>query len=295
MKKASGRKVNTAVVAIAGLLLFFAASCYTPETGCLDPNAANFSPGADDPCPDNCCKYPVLKLEFLHKIVRGDTSYNMVLNDSSYSVDGLQFFRFNGVQFYLSDIKLVRADQSETGTTDTVQLSIPQGNDTSLVTVENNFALVSRSSFAANTIGTFRESGIFAGVKFKIGLNPVANSSIPGINLPSGHPLALQKDTLFRNAAEGYTFAKVALFRKAADTQATTLRITGDENLRTVFIPADLEILPGYDITVQLRINYLQWFQGADLANDTETELINILTDNIPASFELIKVTLSER
>ncbi|MFK7937729.1 MAG: hypothetical protein AB8G22_29700, partial [Saprospiraceae bacterium] len=47
-------------------------SCGEPKVGCLDIAATNFGADSDDPCED-CCTFPNLKIQFIHRISQGDT------------------------------------------------------------------------------------------------------------------------------------------------------------------------------------------------------------------------------
>lgn len=263
-------------------------SCYEPKEGCLDINATNFAVNADNAC-NNCCEYPILKLAISHKLT-ADSETNLNYNDSVY-IDGAgNSFRIKNIQLFISNIRLVRADGTEVYPSGTVEARItkPDGtiNDTTLA---NNFALVNRSIFNAAEIGTFSTEGTFNKIRFTLGIADPANRIIPA-SLPAGHPL--RTTGMYVNTDTGYVFNSLEWFNGIADTTTTLLRITTEPYLREVELPLDANIIPGYDVRVTLRINYLTWFADVNLKTDLPATLATKFVNNASNSFSVVSVLL---
>lgn len=275
---------------VLSIILFLLPSCYEPQEGCLDIQATNFDAEADNQCPD-CCTYPNMALGFRHRVVKADTFFNLVYLDSVYNDDFGQPYRFKNIQFYVSNFHLIRPDGSEELVSDQLQFEL-QGTEEK-ISVENNFALVNRNTFTDYTLGTYVVSGDFAGMRFALGVEGEANQADPN-TLPEDHPLHIEEDMYF-NADSGYVFNRIELFRDttAADTIPTVLEIGLNDNLREVTLPASFNLIEGFDIVVTLQVDYLTWFRGVDIKNDSEEQMRDKIVQNITESFSIIAVELN--
>lgn len=103
---------NSVAVLILFMVLF--QGCYQAVQGCLDAQATNYSVDADEPCPDDCCTYPSIKLKIQHCYeVAPDSFISLNYGDSIY-YDALgEPFRISGIQYYMSAFKLVKTDGSQ--------------------------------------------------------------------------------------------------------------------------------------------------------------------------------------
>lgn len=269
-------------------------ACYERREGCLDIAATNFDVDADVACPDNCCTYPRLQLKFSHKVKSPDrdTFYNLVYNDSVYTVDGTNFFRINEIRFYISDVKLVQSNGQTVGVQDEVEIALPGIGDTTYQTIENNFALVTRSSFAASVIGALRPEGNYVGIRFNVGVSTPANHADP-LYFPNGHPLRVTANSgMHWSVDSGYVFNSIALFRDtiASDTIPTILEIGTDDYLRTVNLDFPFTLREGFNAVITLRIDYLKWFEGIQIRTDSEATLIEKIVENVANSFTVLEV-----
>ena len=78
------------------IILF--SNCRETTEGCLDPEASNFDPSADETC---CCEYPQFSIRFSYNNYDTDTTafgLNKVYND-----DGNNPYFITTINLYLSD------------------------------------------------------------------------------------------------------------------------------------------------------------------------------------------------
>jgi len=286
------KRITPGKYTLLGLLAVAAAACYQPREGCLDVAARNYAVDADRPCPDDCCQYPVIRVDYLHKVVTTDT-FNLVYDDSVYYDAGGNAFRFSDIQFYLSSVRMLRSDGEAVGVEDTVGVEIPQP-DGGVITeiVEDNFSLINPGLFGVQTMGNMRESGSFSGFRLTLGVPEPANFA-DTLGLPAGHPLAA--GDMYISPEAGRIFNRVQLYRieNQTDTIRTTLEIALPENLITFDLPANYYIDPGFSPRFVLLVDYLAWFRGVDLVADSPEEITQRIVSNLPASFKLVAVTLS--
>ncbi len=294
-KSSSDKQRNWRIFKQLGLLFIvvsLASACYEKQEGCLDIAATNFEVEADREC-DDCCSYPSLQVTFAHRVrsVQQDTFFNLNLGDSLYTLNGIDFFRFSDIRFYISDFQLIQADGTALTTSDQIELTLFENGDTLTQNTTDDFALVSRTNLSPTTIGTIRPEGNFSGIRFKIGVTSPANHADPTA-FPNIHPLAEEND-LHWSIDSGYVFNRIALFRDtvASDTIPTVLEIGTDELLRTVELDYPFPLKIGFNATVALQIDYLTWFQGVDIRNDSEAAMIEKIVGNITDSFTVLDVS----
>lgn len=279
----------------AALLLALGLSaCYEPREGCLDVGAANFDLDSDKAC-TGCCIYPSLKLNLQHRMVYGDTSFALRYLDSIYFDEGGHPFRLSSIRFYLSNLRLVRADGSEAGIEETVPVTVVlPDNSTETITVENNFLLVNAGFAPSLTVGTFKQSGAFTKIKFTIGIEGQVNRADPG-KFPDNHPLSPQDDPMHWSIDSGYVFNQFRFFRDttAADTIPATVEIGMPAQLRTIEldIPAGYAVTDGFSTSVTLLIDYRKWLAGVNnIKTATLAELAEKIVNNMPQSFSVIDI-----
>lgn len=281
---------------LSSLLLLLLSACYEPVEGCLDITATNFQVDADEPCPDNCCTYPSIKLAIDHCYeIATDSFVTLNYGDSIY-IDGVgNPFRINGIQFYLSEFQIVSTTGAPFGVQDSLEVEQidPINGDTTLVTLEDNFLLLNPVVKNVNiTLGENRTVGNFSGIRFKLGLDMPANYTNPS-SLNDNHPLALQNDNMYASPEEGYIFYKVGLFDGIGveDTIPKITEIIGANNLREVELATPFTIDEGFDVTISIRIDYEDWFKSLDIIECLQTgTLEEKIVENIAQSFSVIEV-----
>lgn len=278
------------------ILLTTLQSCYEATTACLDIQATNFDIDADNACLD-CCTYPKIKLAFDHEYaITPDSFVNLKLVDSVYLDGAGNAFRFNRVQFYVSNFRLVRTGGGEVGVIDTVGMDIVSsstGNIESIV-VEDNFLLANPLITSTLTIGDFRESGTFSGIRFDIGIAGEPNQAFP-TSLPDDHPLSTQDPAMHFDVLEdGYIFTRMELFRDIVETDTIpiVLEIGMPTNLKTIELPANFEVKEGFDVTFAIRVNYAKWMEGISVGDDYDNgQLKSKIVENLTKDlFEIVEL-----
>lgn len=285
------RNSNPALNFLVALLLTAALpACFEPVEGCLDVSAVNYQVDADEPCPD-CCAYPQIKLDVLHKIVLPDTALNLEY-DTEYRDGAGNPFQISRIEFYLSDLQLIRPNGDSAGVIDTLLLPFesPDGA-VELVEVKDHFALLDPGDFAQQQLGRIQAEGLFASLRFTLGVAGLANL-IPPAAYPEEHPLA--EPALYVDAETGRLLSRLQLYRieGAADTLRTDIRIAASPRFLALPLePPAFQLDPGFSPRIRLQVDYLTWFDGVDLAADSEEQIASKIVINMTDSFSVINVT----
>lgn len=261
------------------LLPLLFVSCAEEVEGCLDIEATNFNAAADKNC---CCTYPSLQLEILHRF---DTL--VWKPDTAYSYAPGKWFRMKSIVFYLSGFQFVQ-NGVDLPVSDTLAFKAwGSAGDTLTQTLSNDFLLVRRTA-TAYTAGTFRPSGNFDQVQFRLGLPAEAQQVIPGL-APSGHPLRLQNEQLWLGRDTGFVALKLVLTRDSlSSTPPDTL----------VFSRPDFDALPiqkdglfqhrsGYNFNLRLTLDYREMFRDIDLSATDISALKSQIVANLPQVFHV--------
>ena len=231
--------------------------CYSPVSGCLDIEAANFDASADKSC---CCTYPNLVMKCSH--LYDTLTY---LENEVYAND-FGVFRLRKVVFYLSDFELTQNGITHS-ISDSIGFSVFGANagDTTVHVIMDDFLLIRRTTLEGS-VGTFRQKGYFDSIKFRFGLSAQANKIIP-TKAPANHDLKPQTENLWLNRTDGFVFAKVVV---AADTAATaqpdTLIYTAADFPNKFFQQTGANFFhkTGYDFKLVLQIDYKKLFEGVN-------------------------------
>lgn len=257
-------------------LLLLLAGCAQPKDGCLDINATNFDPAADNDC---CCIYPLLKLNILPRADTLSLSANPVLYDSEQHP-----FNISNIRFYISNIRLVRSDGTEASIADTVHLYYPVGNLTDTVAVLNQFALITTDQFDY-TIGTFQQSGSFVKMQCTLGIESPLNLCDATL-VASGKALGVQSDVMWDSL--GYYFEKIIVDRDTSSAVNAYEWVIRGQNLLqniTILFPTPIKAKAGYDTVIPLKIDYAKWFDGVNL--DDPDNAISKIVSNISNSIQI--------
>ncbi len=267
------------------------AGCYQAREGCLDVAAKNYAVDADRPCPD-CCQYPGIKVDFLHKVIIGADTFNLVYDDSVYYDAGGNAFRISDIQYYFSGLQMLRSDGTTVGVEDTLEVTIQQP-DGSLVAevVEDNFLLVNPQNFGVQTLGTMRENSQFSGIRFSIGV-PEPENRADTLGLPAGHPLAA--GDMYLGPEQGRIFNRIQFYRieNQTDTIRTSLEISMPENLVTIDLPVDYFVDPGFSPRFILLVDYQNWFRNVNILTDSPEAISQKITDNLSSSFRVAAIAV---
>jgi len=274
------------------LVVFCLSGCYEPIPGCLDTRATNFALDADEACPD-CCTFPQLRVRFDNvwsysgEVVplRLDTFYLDANNNP---------FRLQRIRFYWSDLALSLSNGETLMITDSLDLSIASGTDTSMITAQDDylFADIDRAtrSIALNTIAP---SGVLTSLGATFGIREPVNSAIT-TSVSNSHPLAPKPGQMNLGAEVGYIFAKIEYFQDttAIDTIPRVINIYGADFLRELQLdlPVPTIFIEGFDPVLVIENDVSRWFSGINVRQTDTTALKNQFVDNLTQSFQLIEV-----
>ncbi len=282
----STRFITQALLLLCISCLF--SNCYQAKEGCLDIAATNFDVEADESCcleETCCCIFPTLSLSISHKLTTDDVE-NFPLS-SPITLDSTHFFIVENMRFYLTDVKLVNATTA-IGVTDTIDLPLYdiENDIINTVTLEDNFTLVKRDNFNYS-IGEFRAPNTYTSLQFNIGIAGDANHAVAD-SIISTHPLSVNgTDSLQIDPVQGYIFNQIELYKDTISaTPLSTYSITELVPIELAFT-SPLVIENGFNVTLNLRINYLDWFKGINFAVDSDDEIKSKLTENTYHVFEL--------
>lgn len=249
-------------------------NCLQPTEGCLDVKATNFDVTAAKDCDKNCqCTYPSLII--VSNYVSGTNNFNY---NTTYKNDVGDSFRIVSAQMYLSDFQLINDKNVTIRTTDSVALT--RATDT--IKVLNNYALVGKSVGFDFIIGTFNSADNFTKIKFRVGLDDIALKTIPS-KMPTTHPLSTKTDSMYISSQNQYIFNKFVIAKGVNFNDTLRLNITMPKDL--VFVKA-LSFPLGFNASIPLTINYLQFFNGFKFSEDVN-QIKQKIVDNTSSAFSI--------
>lgn len=265
-------------------------SCYEPVEGCLDPRAKNFDVEADNPCA-SCCDFPSLLLDFRHKAIKNGQVKNVGYLDSIYYDQVGNPFRLRKILYYLSDFQLVAPDGTASSIEDVLTITFVDGQGTTKVLeLRDDFSIVDPQKFNVHEIGAFQKTGRIDSIRFLVGVSDPAVQALPSA-FSAGHPLAAQTPAMW-NLAAGYTSALVNLNRDtSAQADTVLINLLPSDGLMRVSLAVDIELKQAYDLKVVLQVDYLRWFAGVDVKEDSPDVIRKKLITNLPQSFSLISIS----
>ena len=234
----------------------------------------------------------MLSVRFQHRIETPDTLLPFAFGNAL-TLDSINYFRIENFQFFFSQFELIRTDGTSVGVTDTIRFAFDAGGGTTrTVTVQDNFQLASQGQFGNYSIGDWRGSGDFSGVRFVLGVPDPANASRPA-QFDNAHPLGTTNDTLYLGDGIGYAHARLSYFADttAADTIPRVVQYFGTDQLRTIELSGDFAVPKAFSPLVTVRIDYLRWFAGIDFRSGSADSVVEQLLANASESFTLVEVT----
>lgn len=167
---------------LLALLLPLALLTACKEEGCLDPNAENYNPAADENC---CCLYPTTPQNFTLRIQVVDDAGEPLSLASPELDDSLRLMQIERFDFYLSNIKLISS-------TDTALIS-----DVSLMRYNNDPLVITADV----------PQGTYTGLRLSLGLDSLTNLTDPN-SVPNDHPLSQSQNTYW-TWQQMYRFAMI--------------------------------------------------------------------------------------
>jgi len=255
-------------------------ACFEPREGCLDIEATNFDAAADNNC---CCTYPALRLSLLPRF---DTL--VWKPDTAYEYAPGRWFRLHQAVFYLSDFQLVQNGTTLT-VSDTLSLSVlGAAGDTLREVFTNDFQLIRRT--AENyTVGTFRPSGAFESVRFRVGLPDAAQRVIPALT-PDGHPLRPQNEGLWRGPDTGYVALKLVVSRDTMPGTVPDTLVFSRPDFASVVLQSDAAYLheSGFDFSLKLLADFRELFRDVDLTTGDIPAWKARIVANLPKALRVL-------
>ncbi|TNE66990.1 MAG: hypothetical protein EP344_02140 [Bacteroidetes bacterium] len=255
------------------------ASCYEPREGCLDIEATNFDAAADNNC---CCTYPELKINLLPR-------YDTLVwkPDTAYEYASGKWFRLKQAVFYLSAFELLQSGQSYP-VSDTLAFSVwDAAGDTLQQTLTDDYVLIRRTQVKYSA-GTFRPSGQFGSVRFRVGLQDAPNRIIPGL-VPAGHILAPQAEQLWLGRDTGFVALKLILTRDTFSTTPPDTLVFHRPDFDNLVIQKDgiFNHESGYDMELDLTTDFREMFRDVDLSSGDKVAWKNQIWANLTTVFRV--------
>ncbi|MEN9613535.1 MAG: hypothetical protein RLZZ628_4349 [Bacteroidota bacterium] len=263
------------VVLFIHFTLLTFSNCYEPKTDCLDIRATNFNVAADKAC-SNCCNYPTLKLQINY--VFGDTTLNF---NNLYTLNGVDSFKITAAKMYISDFQWVTTDNLIKKVLDTIQLTGYNQNPF----VTNDFVLINKKNGFTFDVGHFSEGGIFKQIRFKVGLNSIANQTNPA-KMPATHPLNTNRDTvaMYLDSLQGYIFNKIVL--QQTNLPQKNIVLQGAQTPIPIIFNQNFGIRDGFDAIISIKVDYKKLLQGIQF-NQTQAVMQSQMIANTPNIFSL--------
>jgi|AntRauTorckE5430_2_1112549.scaffolds.fasta_scaffold04104_1 hypothetical protein len=256
-------------------ILFLFSNCREKIQGCLDPEASNFDPSADETC---CCEYPQLSIRFSYNNYDTDTTafaLNQVYNDN-----GNNAYYINNINLYLSDFELIKSNNSVLRISDSLTVILQNGTLTNII---DDVIILKPNTFKYD-IGTITTSGDFAKIRFKVGLNDLINQTNPE-EISTTHALSKDKNLY---ATNGYIFNKIDII---ADTSTTDL-ITNFE-ITTPFVEIELtydfSIYAGFDTEIKINADLKKLLETIDFQGDNVSTIQSKIVTNTNDIFTIVE------
>ena len=245
------------------LLTLCAAGCYEDQTGCIDPDAANYDLQADLGCL-NCCTYPAYSLRITP---RWEDEPVVVGQRYPYEAAGDSFtlVRF---RYYLGELQLRSAGEELPEPDRPVRLSALVGGDTATVTLNGNYLLATTTPTTTN-IGTLRTgtTGLTA-LSGTYGLPDRYRTVVPFL-APTGDALRTQPGRLNFNDGRGYVQARLEyVLEPGSDTLSVS---TYGSDPFVVDFGGELLPSRGQATTIELSARFDRLLRPIDLGADSIT------------------------
>lgn len=264
----------------AALAIFFTA-CTEKREGCLEIEATNFDAAADESC-CCCCTYPRLNFTFFPRF---DTL--VWKPDTAYAYAPGKWFRLKQAIFYLSDFQLQQGGQF-IPVSDTLAFpSWGAAGDTVPATLTNDFLLIRRTT-VSYTAGTFRPSGVFDAIRFRLGVPEAAQAVIPDL-APEGHALRRQSEGMWMGRDTGFVALRLVFTRDTFSATPPDTLVFSRPDFDNFVIQKDgiFKHESGYNFTLGLTADFREMFRDVDLSSGDKTAWKAQIVANLPNVFRV--------
>lgn len=242
-----------------GLMLLFINSCSKPA-GCVDDKAINYDPTIT--VANSSCIYPSIQIQVDLKMGSLPFEINRIYNIGGHNT------AFKVFQCYLSDIQLIREDQSYMNY-DSLFPLLKEGNTT--------------IPLGEGYVETFER------LTFNVGVPPAENFQIGNYLNDPNHPLKIQlPDTMHWSLTDGYIFLKmVGKVDRNGDgipneNEAFNMQIGTNDLLRSIDLTINKSIEKELE-TILLELDVEKLLLNVDL----QTEQATRTTHNLPLATKI--------
>lgn len=313
--------INLSLLFYTALIITSLSSCYEPIEGCLDPLSSNFQLDGDNNC-DDCCIYPSVDIEFspmwdtinLLSFNKGTITSDTVFRDTiimdtiflgsmvvdintidtvlidtitmdtmlSYLTnDAGQQLRINESQFFVSNIFLSGLGREKLSTQDSVSLECEPAetlyNTLDIISLENLSTEIQNSAidFGYNTL------------TFDIGISDCL-ASIDTVGLTNSIP-SLENLSTALVSENNYLSHQFSLEFEDNPGEEVIISFTNGEGLVSLSILntiQDFSITRGSDLSIDIDVNYSEWFKNL-LSSDSEETIKQKIIQNSETAFSL--------
>lgn len=258
------------LLAIVGL-----EACQKPTEGCMHPRAINFNAEADK---NLGCNYYQLQLNFSHSLDSTGTVYQF--KTIHIDIDGDTFW-IKDLKLLLTNLHLRKADGTEAHIVDQIMIPLLDGES---LTISDNFYVAQNkgNGTIASDLGGWVTLDTFETVHFTVG---VADSRLSGIDYelirPLTHPLADTSESAYNNSSQAYYSGWTSL-NTLNNTDSFTLAWSDTLAIELAY---PVIALDAQNISINIRLNYSQLFEGVSFSNDDNNTIINKLQNNLRNAF----------
>lgn len=249
------------IITILTAVCLLVSSC-KKETGCLNPGAVNFYPGADEDC---CCELASLRLRTFSKL--DTTSFNF---DQPYTDAGGNSLYVQDLKFYVSKLSLIDEMGARITVRDTTEFEL---KDESFLDTADRYLLIDESVLEYEA-GIFDRLADYDSLELNLGLDGLANQ----INIDSlmdGHPL--KNEQMYKESADSLVSLRLSV--SVNGNFPTTYEAF---ELQKVVVPYTITPEIAFDTWLELDIDYDILLQNIDFLNDNSNTIVNKVVTNLP-------------
>lgn len=246
-------------------------SCYERIEGCLDMNAVNFNPLADDPC---CCNYPSLNFQLQHRFGADSIRF---FQDSAYLLESGISFKILSLELMADKLELTDIAGGKVEVEE--RIDFPDGKVMNCPCVDDVFAINLNS---LNTSpGTVSQSGSYSSISLYTGLAETWSDALPS-DFPQAHPL-INEVRFDEERSLFHHLRATIVFPEVGDTI-----VFRSSNLREQIVFAGpFELKRGQNTTFRLMIDYQKWFKGLEELVSEPHLLEALLKENLASAFSV--------
>ena len=230
-----------------------------------------------------------LLLTVRHRVVSADLpdSLQRFRENEAYLLgSGGDSIRLDDFRFYIQNTALQLSDGTELQVADRLEVFSP--TDGALVIVDD-VVRVDPTEFGILTLGGLLPTGTVTGVRFEVGL-PESWGLVNPTEYPADHPLRVGANEITYDSLDGYSSLAAAYRIPPSAPDSTVVRFLGALPV-TLPLIEPVTLRRGFDISIEVRLNYHQLFESIDIASAIPSDLTGAIVDQLPNSFEIFSVS----